>query len=149
MAYERVKRNIKMDKTQTKMEEILTSVLIKGKELHSELGICFPNYTIDDTYKNDPNSFWTSGFWPGILWYLYYATNDSSYRETAQAIEDRLDNTLREFYTIHHDAGFVWSLSSVANYKLTGSAESKRRALTAASHLAGRFNLAGDRKSVV
>lgn len=37
----------------------------------------------------------------------------------------------------------MWSLSSVADYKITKNPESRRRALKAASHLAGRFNLKG------
>jgi unsaturated chondroitin disaccharide hydrolase len=37
----------------------------------------------------------------------------------------------------------MWSLTSVARYKLLGESDSRRRALAAASHLVGRFNLKG------
>lgn len=38
------------------------------------------------------------------------------------------------------DIGFMWSLTSVARYKLLGEEDSKRRALLAANLLAARFN---------
>ena len=55
----------------------------------------------------------------------------------------RLDEVLDGFVTLHHDVGFMWLPSAVIDYKLTGSEEARIRGLKAASHLAGRFNLAG------
>jgi unsaturated chondroitin disaccharide hydrolase len=44
---------------------------------------------------------------------------------------------------LHHDIGFLWLLTSVANYRLLITPESRKRALHAATLLAGRFNSAG------
>ena len=41
---------------------------------------------------------------------------------------------------LNHDVGFMWLLSSVKNYELTGSESSKNAALLAAHILAGRYN---------
>jgi unsaturated chondroitin disaccharide hydrolase len=44
---------------------------------------------------------------------------------------------------LHHDVGFMWLHTAVANYRLTGSNDSRRRGLHAANLLAGRYNPAG------
>lgn len=48
-----------------------------------------------------------------------------------------------QYYGLHQDVGFMWLPTSVANYKVTGNEDSRKRALHAANLLAGRFNLAG------
>lgn len=124
-------------------EEMYEELEKKVERLCQELGVAFPTMTEGELYQCDEKSFWTKGFWPGILWNLYQREKNPRYAEIARAIETKLDDVLNGFYEIHHDAGFVWSLTAVADYKLTGNPESRRRALTAASHLAGRFNLKG------
>ena len=46
----------------------------------------------------------------------------------------------KEFAALHHDVGFMWELTSVANYKLTSNEMSKIRGSRSASILASRFN---------
>jgi unsaturated chondroitin disaccharide hydrolase len=86
---------------------------------------------------------WTNGFWPGIMWLMYIGTKDEHYRKTAESLELKLDEALYRYEELHHDVGFMWLLSSVANYRLTGNLESKRRGLYAAATLAARYNAAG------
>ncbi|MBT2292709.1 hypothetical protein J7E73_26975 [Paenibacillus albidus] len=45
---------------------------------------------------------------------------------------------------LHHDNGFLWSMSAVVDYKMTGNRMSRRGGMIAASHLASRFNLKGN-----
>ena len=73
--------------------------------------------------------FWTNGFWPGMLWQMYEATGDEEYRKTAVGVEERLDVLLRSAETVDHDVGFLFLLSSVANYRKTGDMEARRRGL--------------------
>ena len=87
---------------------------------------------------------WTNGFWGGILWLLYDKTGKECYKEYASGLERRLDPVLDGFVHISHDAGFMWMHTSGANYKRTGCEDSKLRLLKSASHLAGRFNPAGN-----
>ena len=54
-----------------------------------------------------------------------------------------LDQCLELFEGIHHDAGFMWLLTAVADYKLTGWKEARIRGLHAATILAGRYNVNG------
>ena len=88
--------------------------------------------------------WWTNGFWGGILWLLYDKTGKECYREYAWGLERRLDTVLDGFVDVSHDAGFMWMHTSGASYRRTKSEASKLRLLKASSHLAGRFNPAGN-----
>ena len=92
----------------------------------------------------DKESFWTNGFWPGMLWQMYNATGDEAYKRTAESVEEHLEKALRDFEGLHHDVGFMYLLSSVANYRITGNKDSYRRGVHAATLLAGRYNPNGE-----
>ncbi|WP_168120206.1 glycoside hydrolase family 88 protein [Paenibacillus sp. HB172176] len=113
-----------------------------------------PYTTIDGTHDNrivdnpsgtetDGINWWTNGFWGGMMWLMHHETGQEKYKEIAEFSERALDRCFDEFYGLHHDVGFMWLPTSVANYKVTGNGESRKRALHAANLLAGRFNLAG------
>ncbi|MDD3766512.1 MAG: glycoside hydrolase family 88 protein [Eubacteriales bacterium] len=88
--------------------------------------------------------WWTNGFWAGIMWLMYQATGDEDYKALAQKNEIMLDKALYGFEGLHHDVGFMWLPSSVASYKTTQNAESRKRGLMAAAILASRFNTQGN-----
>jgi unsaturated chondroitin disaccharide hydrolase len=88
-------------------------------------------------------AWWTNGFWPGLLWLLYHAGGEARYRDTARAVEERLDRALAEYEGLNHDVGFMWTTSAVLDYRLTGHGPSRVRALHAANILAGRYNPRG------
>ena len=87
--------------------------------------------------------WWTNGFWGGLMWQLYHATKDSRYAEIARYSEERLDLCFDQFTKLHHDVGFMWMPTAVADYRLNVSADSLQRGLHVATLLAGRFNLNG------
>jgi len=86
---------------------------------------------------------WTNGFWPGMLWQMYNATGEEKYKTTAEGVEERLDTALEGFIELHHDVGFMWLHSAVADYRLTGNDKSRVRGMHAANILAGRYNPLG------
>lgn len=98
-----------------------------------------PN-TFDGFYQPTENVEWTTGFWTGVIWLAYEHTNEECFKEAAlihaasflKRIEEKIDVN-------HHDMGFLYSLSCVAAYKLTGSETAKKAALLAADHLAERY----------
>ncbi|MDF2924995.1 MAG: glycosyl hydrolase family 88 [Paenibacillaceae bacterium] len=113
-----------------------------------------PYTTIDGTHDNravenpsgadaDGISWWTNGFWAGMMWLMHHETGNEKYKEIAAFSEEQLDRCFEEFYGLHHDVGFMWLPTSVASYRVTGNPASRKRALHAANLLAGRFNLAG------
>ncbi|MCK9478579.1 MAG: glycoside hydrolase family 88 protein [Firmicutes bacterium] len=104
----------------------------------------FPYTTENGRFVAKGNLYWwTNGFWVGILWLMYNETKDTKYKTLAESLEVKLDEPLYGFDGLHHDVGFMWLLSSVANYRLTGNEESKKRGMIAASVLASRYNMAG------
>lgn len=88
--------------------------------------------------------FWTNGFWGGIMWQMFSATGQEQYKNSALALEKRLDGALEEFIGLHHDVGFMWLHTAVANVRLCGDERARQRAIHAATVLAGRFNPAGE-----
>lgn len=96
----------------------------------------------DDRYADDP-SWWTNGFWPGLMWLMYADTKDEGYRAVAEHAEEILDGAFRDYDHLHHDVGFMWHISSGVNYRLTGNKTSRLRVLYAADMLAARYNDAG------
>lgn len=95
-------------------------------------------YRVDDGLQ-----WWTNGFWGGMLWLMYHETGEEKYANIARKSEEWLDQCLVNFHGLHHDVGFMWLPTAVADYRLTGNADSRRRGLHAANLLAGRFNPVG------
>ena len=91
----------------------------------------------------DGNSWWTGGFWPGMMWQFYHATSEAVYRDEALRVEDLLTRELRAFDLLNHDVGFMYLLSTGAHYRLLGDKQALSDTLHAATLLAGRFNPAG------
>lgn len=111
------------------------------------VGDRIPYIPEDGVYKTDMAEkdiyWWTNGFWPGMLWQMYAATGEEKYRKAAEGVELKLDTALDGFDGLHHDVGFMWLHSAVANYRLTGNPRSKVRGIHAANLLAGRYNPRG------
>lgn len=99
---------------------------------------------VHDDRNLDDISWWTNGFWGGMLWMMYKQTGEEKYKEIANISEDLLDNAMDDYYGLHHDVGFMWRPTSVSNYKITGNKKSRKRAMMAANILAGRYNPVGE-----
>lgn len=88
----------------------------------------------DYLYDGQTNYEWTNSFYTGMLWLAYEMTKEECFMKKAQEqsadFRDRLDNRLDTLNT--HDIGFLYSLSCVADYKITGSEKAKKTALEAA-----------------
>ena len=82
---------------------------------------------------------WTSGFWPGTLWYLYENTNDQKWKEQADAYSRYL-TPLSVTPALDHDLGFQIFNSFGNGYRLTGNPEYKEIILKTADTLATLFN---------
>lgn len=87
--------------------------------------------------------FWTNGFWGGIMWQMYDATGEELYRERARNVSAVLNPLLLKAGKLHHDVGFMWLPTAVADYKINRNEEAREYALHAAVLLAGRYNPEG------
>lgn len=95
------------------------------------------------TSPYDGNSWWTGGFWPGLMWQLWKATGDDCFQTEARRVEDMLTAEFRSFEYLNHDVGFMYLLSCGADAKLTGNRQAEIDTIHAANLLVGRFNPAG------
>lgn len=91
----------------------------------------------------DAPFWWTNGFWAGMLWQMYQSSGREIYKETAKKSETVMEQDLAGFVGLHHDVGFQFLHTAVADYRLTGDEKAKVMGLHAANLLAGRFNPAG------
>lgn len=109
------------------------------------VGSRFPTpATKDNCYGVIDNVEWTDGFWTGLLWLCYEHTGDETFRATAEAnVESFLNRVEKRIELDHHDLGFLYSLSCVSAYKLTGSEHAKWAAILAADKLMERFQEKG------
>lgn len=82
---------------------------------------------------------WTSGFWPGILWYAYEYTQDRQLLEEASRFSTAMYPVLDRKVT-HHDLGFMMYCSLGNGYRLTGNQEYKRMLLRTADSLSVLYN---------
>jgi unsaturated chondroitin disaccharide hydrolase len=87
--------------------------------------------------KND-KLIWTSGFYPGILWYAYDVSKDEKWKNEAikrtEVFEDF--KNIRE----HHDIGFMMFPAYGKGFEIGNKKEYKDILLTSAASLASRFN---------
>lgn len=90
-------------------------------------------------------SWWTNGFYSGILWLMHQKTKDDKYKQAANEIEVEFDKLFHDgFLGLHHDVGFMWLHTAVANYRDNGNEQSFIRGVHAANILAARYNANGE-----
>lgn len=105
-----------------------------------------PYKTIGGVHNNmveEDITWWTNGFWPGLMWLMYVDTKNEQYRKVAERAEELLDGAFEVYDLLHHDVGFMWHISSGVNYRLFGGKKSRLRTIYAANMLASRYNAAG------
>ena len=97
--------------------------------------------SVNERYLPEKNDYWTASFWVGMLWLAKEYTKDAQFDEaiTAQMVEfkKRLDEKIG---LNTHDIGFLYTLSAVAEYRLTGSVSAKEMIIRAANELMTRFH---------
>ena len=99
--------------------------------------------SVENGWEFGEVSNWVSGFWAGQLWLCYQWTQDAVFRDAAQWQSQHIRELLRRPELHDHDLGFQFSLSSVAQYRLTGSERARVAAMRAAESLLGRFRTVG------
>ncbi|WP_211227908.1 glycoside hydrolase family 88 protein [Spirochaeta cellobiosiphila] len=96
--------------------------------------------SINLVYPAIDNTCWTASFWTGMLWLAYEYTGENKYKDVAmkqvKSFRERLNH---EDLINTHDIGFLYTLSCVAAYKITGDEFAKETALLAADKLMKRY----------
>jgi len=79
---------------------------------------------------------WTSGFYPGTMWYLYELTGDTTWKTIAKKQTEAIDSV--KFLTWHHDVGFMIQCSFGNGLRL-GEERYREVVIQAAKSLSTRF----------
>jgi unsaturated chondroitin disaccharide hydrolase len=101
----------------------------------------FPELTENGRWRTVENGGWVGGHWVGLLWLAFAKTKDPFLESAARAWAARL--APRQFDTNTHDLGFLFELSHILGFELTGDESLKAPALQAAESLCRRFNPRG------
>jgi unsaturated chondroitin disaccharide hydrolase len=107
-------------------------------------------WALDGNFFNHREGFfdignWTTSFYTGMALLAWLQTEDEHFLQQVL----RLAPAYREkacvrYLDMHHDAGFLYTLYSVALHKLTGEASHRAVGLAAATALLQRFNQRGN-----
>jgi rhamnogalacturonyl hydrolase YesR len=96
-----------------------------------------PKSFIDGKMKYIQMQEWTSGFFPGSMWYLYELTDDEKWKTLGVKYTEALDTV--QYLTNHHDVGFMIGCSYGNGLRLTENEEYKKVIVQAAKSLSTRF----------
>lgn len=123
-------------------EGALNEALNRIKSNLSDFTYEFPDVnSVDLVYPASDNIKWTPGFWTGMVWLAYEMTGEDCFMEVGNEHVKSFTNRFNTKSGIDtHDLGFLYSLSCVASYKLTGDESARDIGLRAAEHLFGRYN---------
>ncbi|GHB38780.1 glycoside hydrolase family 88 protein [Mongoliitalea lutea] len=107
----------------------------KSKARNPELVV--PRSVRNDTLFMVKPRDWTSGFFPGNLWWMYEATGDEFWKTKAMEFTAPLES-IKNFRGTH-DLGFIFFNSFGKGYQLTGNESYKPIMLEAANSLISRY----------
>ena len=95
-------------------------------------------YPVEDRFETSGSGWWTSGFYPGALLYLYETEKDPALKQEAEKILDDLKK--EQFNTSTHDLGFMMYCSFGNAYRIEPKKEYEEVLMNSANSLASRFN---------
>lgn len=99
-----------------------------------------PHIIEGQRYEWGENNDWIEGFYTGMMWLAYEYGQDTFYKESAEAYLANFRERLEQHVALdHHDIGFLYSLSAVAEWRVTGNEEARQVALKAAETLLKRW----------
>jgi hypothetical protein len=91
----------------------------------------------DEIITSD-SKWWCSGFFPGVLWYLYEYTGDAGHMEWAEKYSARVEK--EKYNTYDHDIGFQIYCSFGNGYRLTGREDYREVLIVAGKSAMERYN---------
>jgi hypothetical protein len=110
--------------------------LLMAKELEAQEGR-LPKSVKEGKLETSDCYWWCSGFFPGVLWYLYEHNSTPELKKYAELFTDRLEDV--QHVTDNHDVGFMLYCSYGNGYRLTQNPAYVDIMLTGASSLCTRY----------
>lgn len=108
------------------------------------------SWAVDGDYAQFKEGFfeignWTSSFFTGMALLAWQRTEEGFFlQQTLRLAPAYREKAMVRYLDMHHDAGFLYTLYSVALHKLTGDPEHRRVGIAAAEALRQRFNTRGN-----
>ena len=128
------------DDFQERRDQITGVIEIKVSNSVKSLkgNLVYPRSTqMDGSLRTVAIKDWTSGFFPGVLWYTLELTNNDEFKNSAEKWTEGLSPI--QFYTGSHDIGFMINCSFGNGYRLTKNEEYHTVLLQAANTLMKRY----------
>lgn len=130
-------RNISSDLIRENINFAVKQYAIQTDLIEKSGGVLNPKTVINSKIIYIPKDEWTSGFFPGSIWYLYELTGDKNWKKLAIKYTEALDSV--KYLTDHHDIGFMIGSSYGNAYDLTDNEAYKGVIIQAAKSLSTRF----------
>ena len=132
------------DKSHDNILNLIDRSLKLAREQYMALNLELPDSlfprSIDSSgmLVTNESGWWTSGFFPGSLWYLYEYSNDPELKQTAIQKTGKLER--EKFNVWDHDIGFKMYCSYGNKLRLTNDSSAIPILLTSAQTLSKRFD---------
>lgn len=111
--------------------------LLMAKKLEPMEGK-LPKSIKNDSLETSDYSWWCSGFYPGVLWYLYENNPTPELKKYAEEFTGRIEKAKNIKYS--HDLGFMINCSYGNGYRLTQNEAYKDVMITGANSLITRYS---------
>lgn len=121
---------------QNAVESASAQLTQQVEEMGDKVG--FPRSIRADTLRLDNIYDWTSGFFPGSLWYMYELTENNFFKDEAAKFTGYLHDI--RYYKGTHDLGFMIYCSYGNELRLTGDTATVPVMIQTADNLISRFN---------
>ena len=133
--------NLFAESTISIIDKILKKTVLQYSQL-AKTAVKYPN-KLPKTFQQDSvvmadAAWWTSGFFPGTLWYIYEASKDKNIKVLAEQFSARAEG--QKYTTDNHDVGFMIYCPFGNALRLSPKNEYKAVIIQAAKSLSTRFN---------
>ena len=111
--------------------------LAMAESLQDQPGLLPKNTDRFGNLQTCRSDWWTSGFFPGMLWYLYEYSGNEEMMKRAQEYTLRVKD--QQYTRDNHDVGFIINCSFGNGYRITKEPSYREVLHTASKSLATRF----------
>jgi unsaturated chondroitin disaccharide hydrolase len=118
--------------------QVMLGEVEKAKHSSGKAGLVSPRTIEHGKLKLVASKDWTSGFFPGVLWFLYEYTKQPGWKQEAEKFSAEIEKEKLNGTT--HDMGFKVYCSIGTGFRLTNDAHYKEVILQSAKTLVTRFN---------
>ncbi len=117
-------------------KSVKQSLLMAAK--YADQPLVLPRSYIDGEMTTSDYGWWCSGFFPGVLWYLYEDSGDEKLLKYAQQYTERVEES--KYMISNHDVGFMLYCSYGNGLRITGDTTYREVLLTGAKSLSKRYH---------